>query len=68
MKGAHVSGWPARRRTVSVFRLFRRREKTTEALAKTRQGWGGGLGALFGGGLLSDDAFWADVEDALVSA
>ena len=58
-----------RRRTVSgVFRLFRRKGKTTDALAKTRQGWGGGLGALFGGALLSDDGFWAGVEDALVSA
>ncbi len=51
-----------------VFRLFRRKEKTTGALAKTRQGWGGGLGALFSGGLLSDDGFWGGVEDALIAA
>ena len=51
-----------------VFRLFRRRDKTAQALAKTRRSWGGGLGALFGGGLVSDGAFWQGVEDALVSA
>ena len=57
------------RRTVSgLFRLFRRKEKTTDALAKTRQGWGGGLGALFGGGSGGDDAFWGGLEDALISA
>ncbi len=50
------------------FRLFRSRDKTTQALAKTRLGWGGGLGALFGRGLLSDERFWQDVEDALISA
>ncbi len=51
-----------------VFRLFKRKEKTSEALAKTRKGWGGGLGALFQGATLSDDALWEEVEDALISA
>ncbi|MDA1036232.1 MAG: signal recognition particle-docking protein FtsY [Chloroflexi bacterium] len=51
-----------------VFRLFKRKEKTTEALARTRKGWGGGLGALFQGATLSDDALWEQVEDALISA
>jgi fused signal recognition particle receptor len=51
-----------------VFRLFKRKEKTTEALARTRKGWGGGLGALFQGAALSDDALWEEVEDALISA
>ena len=50
------------------FRLFRSREKTTQALARTRRGWGGGLRALFGRGLLSDEEFWQGVEDALISA
>ena len=50
------------------FRLFRSRDKTTQALAKTRLGWGGGLGALFSRGLLSDERLWQDVEDALISA
>ena len=51
-----------------VFRLFKRKEKTTAALARTRKGWGGGLGALFQGATLSDDALWEEVEDALISA
>ena len=51
-----------------VFRLFRRKDKTAQALAKTRMGWGGGLGALFQGATLSDDALWEQVEDALISA
>ena len=51
-----------------VFRLFKRKEKTSEALAKTRKGWGGGLGTLFQGATLSDDALWEEVEDALISA
>ena len=51
-----------------VFRLFRHKEKTTEALAKTRKGWGGGLSALFQGATLSDEALWEQVEGALISA
>lgn len=51
-----------------VFRLFKRKDKTSEALAKTRKGWGGGLGALFQGATLSDDALWERVEEALISA
>ncbi|MEE8518597.1 MAG: signal recognition particle-docking protein FtsY [Dehalococcoidia bacterium] len=51
-----------------VFRLFRKKEKTTQALAKTRKGWGGGLGVIFQGATLSDDALWEEVEDALISA
>ncbi len=51
-----------------VFRLFRHKEKTSQALAKTRRGWGGGLGALFQGATLSDDALWERLEDALISA
>jgi fused signal recognition particle receptor len=51
-----------------VFRLFRKKEKTTQALAKTRKGWGGGLNAIFQGATLSDEALWEEVEDALISA
>jgi fused signal recognition particle receptor len=51
-----------------VFRLFKRKDKTTQALARTRKGWGGGLGALFAGATLSDEALWEKLEDALVSA
>jgi fused signal recognition particle receptor len=51
-----------------VFRLFRRKEKTSEALARTRKGWGGGLSSLFQGAALSDEALWEQVEDALISA
>lgn len=51
-----------------VFRLFRRKDKTNEALARTRKGWGGGLSALFQGATLSDDALWEEVEDALISS
>jgi fused signal recognition particle receptor len=51
-----------------VFRLFRKKEKTTQALAKTRNGWGGGLNAIFQGPTLSDEALWEEVEDALISA
>ncbi len=51
-----------------VFRLFRRKDKTSEALARTRKGWGGGLGSLFQGATLSDDALWEQVEDALISS
>ena len=51
-----------------VFRLFKRKDKTTQALARTRKDWGGGLGALFQGATLSDDALWEQVEDALISS
>jgi fused signal recognition particle receptor len=51
-----------------VFRLFKRKDKTTQALAQTRKGWGGGLTSLFQGAVLSDDALWEQVEDALISA
>ncbi len=51
-----------------VFRFFRRREKTTSALARTRSGWGGGLAALFQGAVLSDDALWESLEEALITA
>ena len=51
-----------------VFRLFRRKEKTSAALARTRKGWGGGLRSLFEGATLSDDSLWEALEDALISA
>jgi fused signal recognition particle receptor len=51
-----------------VFRLFRSKDKTSKALARTRKGWGGGLGSLFQGATLSDDALWEQVEDALISS
>jgi fused signal recognition particle receptor len=51
-----------------VFRLFRRKEKTQDALAKTRRGWGGGIAELLRRGSVSDDALWEKMEDALVSA
>jgi fused signal recognition particle receptor len=51
-----------------VFRLFRRKEKTSQALARTRKGWGGGLSSLFQGATLSDEALWEQVEDALISS
>jgi fused signal recognition particle receptor len=51
-----------------VFRLFKRKDKTTQALARTRKGWGGGLSALFQGATLSDEALWEQVEDALISS
>jgi fused signal recognition particle receptor len=51
-----------------VFRLFRRKGKTSDALARTRKGWGGGLGALFQGATLSDESLWEQVEDALISS
>lgn len=51
-----------------VFRLFRRKDKTSEALARTRKGWGGGLGSLFQGATLADDALWEQIEDALISS
>jgi fused signal recognition particle receptor len=50
------------------FNLFRRKQQTTQALARTRKGWGGGLGALFQGAVLSDEGLWEEVEDALLSA
>ena len=49
-------------------RLFRRKEKTRDALAKTRRGLWGSIGALLGGRSLDDDALWDEVEEALISA
>lgn len=51
-----------------VFSLFRRKEKTTNALAKTRRGWSGGLASFFRNAALTDDALWEQIEDALISA
>ena len=51
-----------------VFRFFRRKDKTTDALARTRSSWGGGLASLFQNAALSDDNLWGDLEDALISA
>ena len=51
-----------------VFSLFRRKEKTTDALARTRRGWGGGLASFFQHATPADDALWERIEDALVSA
>jgi fused signal recognition particle receptor len=51
-----------------AFKLFRRKDKTNDALARTRKGWGGGLSALFQGATLSDDSLWEEVEDALISS
>ncbi len=51
-----------------VFRFFRRKEKTSGALARTRAGWGGGLSSLFQGAVLSDESLWESLEDALISA
>ena len=51
-----------------VFRLFKRKQKTSQALARTRKGWGGGLAALFENATLSDESLWEQVEDALISA
>jgi fused signal recognition particle receptor len=51
-----------------VFRLFRRKEKTRDALAMTRQRWGGGMSALFQGHTLADNALWEGMEEALLSA
>ena len=45
-------------------RLFRRKEKTQAALLKTRRGWGGSIGAIFGRGPLADDTLWEQVEEA----
>ena len=51
-----------------VFGLFRRKEKTQAALARTRRGWGGGIASLFQRGTRADDALWEGVEEALMSA
>ena len=48
-------------------RLFRRKEKTHDSLAKTRRGLWGSISALFGG-RASEDALWEGVEEALISA
>jgi fused signal recognition particle receptor len=50
------------------FNPFRRKQQTSQALARTRKGWGGGFGALFQGAVLSNEALWEEVEDALLSA
>ncbi|MEX2598312.1 MAG: signal recognition particle-docking protein FtsY [Dehalococcoidia bacterium] len=53
-----------------VFRFFKQKnkQKTSQALAKTRRGWGGGLNAIFQNATLSDDSLWEELEDALISA
>ena len=51
-----------------VFRLFRKKETTHRALARTRQGWGGGIRSLFEGAALGDEALWERLEDALIAA
>jgi len=51
-----------------VFRILRRKEKTQQALAKTRHGWGGGFGALFRDRTLADEALWEGIEEALMGA
>jgi fused signal recognition particle receptor len=51
-----------------VFRFLRRKDKTRQALAKTRSGWGGGIGALLQSRTLSDDGLWEEMEDTLISA
>jgi fused signal recognition particle receptor len=51
-----------------VFRFFHRKEKTREALAKTRRGWSGAVGRLFRNGALADDMLWEEMEEALVTA
>ena len=51
-----------------VLRLFRRKEKTQVALAKTRRGWGAGIAALLRRGPLAGDALWEEMEEALVAA
>jgi fused signal recognition particle receptor len=51
-----------------AFRFFRKRDKTYQALARTRRGWGGSIRSLFEGATLSDDETWEQLEDALISA
>lgn len=51
-----------------VFRLFRKKETTHRALARTRQGWGGGIRSLFEGAALNDEALWEGLEEALIAA
>ena len=51
-----------------VFHLFKRKQQTSQALARTRKGWGGGLASLFENATLSDESLWERVEDALISA
>ena len=51
-----------------AFRFFRKRDKTHQALARTRRGWGGSIRSLFEGATLSDDETWEQLEDALISA
>ena len=51
-----------------VFNFLRRKDKTTDALARTRSGWGGGLAALFQNASLSDERLWEGLEEALISA
>ncbi len=49
-----------------VFRLFRSKDKTEAALARTRRGWG--LLAIFRRDPAVDDALWEEVVEALVAA
>ena len=49
-------------------RLFRRKEKTRDALARTRRGLWAGIGTLFRGRTLNDDSLWEAVEEALIGA
>ena len=51
-----------------VFNFLRRKDKTTNALARSRAGWGGGLAALFQNASLSDERLWEGLEEALISA
>ena len=51
-----------------VFNFFRRKDKTRQALARTRSGWGGGLGALLQGRALADAALWEEIEERLILA
>ena len=51
-----------------VFGLFRRKDNTRNALARTRRGLGGAVRSLFDGTTLNDDALWEGLEDALISA
>ncbi|MBM3939297.1 MAG: signal recognition particle-docking protein FtsY [SAR202 cluster bacterium] len=51
-----------------VFRLFRQKEKTQQALAKTRRGWGGGLLDMFRRHREITDELWDELEEALVAA
>ncbi len=51
-----------------AFSLFKRKEKTTQALSRTRNGWGGGLRSIFGTSVSIDDPVWEKLEESLISA